>query len=163
MPSKKKAPSANIDNEASKLPVFTGRTMNKVQIGKLRMRARDILADNVKNILNEEMKTQEAALEAGVEFEGTLTLNTTDLDLMESSMKAAAAQYAAAASAATKESGTYKKFQADMAVEQKRIEMCRAGQLKALSPEEKVARAAELELKMAQLADLEAELSALRA
>jgi len=161
MPSKKIAPSAS-KNDEPKLPLFTGRTMNKVQLGKLRMRARDILADNVKNILNEEMKTQEAALEAGVDFEGTLTLNTTDLDLMESSMKAAAAQYAAVVSTETKTSGTYLKFVADCAVEQKRIEMCRAGQLKALSPEEKVARAAELESKMAALADLEAELAALR-
>lgn len=162
MPSKKKAPSA-VENKQDE-PVFltyTGRSMNKDQIGKLRMRARDILADNVKMILDQEMKTQEQALKDGMEFDGLLTLNTTDLKLMEASLDAVKAQYDAVLDSATKAGGTYTKFAADVATQKARIKMAHTGQLRALSLEEKAARKAEVEAKTAEMARLQAEIAAL--
>jgi len=162
MPSKKQAPSA--DKTSKNEPVFltyTGRSMNKDQIGKLRMRARDILADNVKMILDQEMKTQEQALKDEKEFDGLLTLNTTDLKLMEASLDAVKAQYDAVLDSATMSGGTYMKFAADVATQKARIKMAHTGQLRALSLEEKAARKAEVEAKTAEMARLQAEIAAL--
>tara|TARA_R110001592_G_scaffold104354_1_gene293672 strand:+ start:17069 stop:17578 length:510 start_codon:yes stop_codon:yes gene_type:complete len=155
-----KAPSAKIEEELV-APVFIGRTLNKDEIDKMRMRARDFLADCVKRPLDVELKMQEALLESGKTPDGTLTLNTEDLQLMQVALDAVCLQYASAQSAEKKAQGTYQKFVLDSATQTARIKIALAGNLKALSPEEKKLRAEVSAQKLAEVAALQAEILAL--